>query len=371
MTFQNSTESYETWLAGKLEVVPRDLAEKHELMRRDLFSFFRATFYRWCQLWHDNCADFDKSPNVLAVGDLHVENFGTWRDSEARLVWGINDFDEVTTMPYAIDLVRLAASAHLAIDAGHLRIDHREACDSILTGYKASLDEGGRPWVLSAKHLWLSELVSLRDPAAFWARMDALPEWKGRLPKEATRGVERLMPSGKKLGLRFAHRVAGLGSRGRQRFVAIAEYNGAQICREAKALAPSAWLWAIGKQGSERIRYQEALDTSVRAVDPFVRLKNKWIVRRLAPDCTRVELAAVPHDKEKGKLLQAMGWETANTHIGSKQTRAILRDLSRREAHWLHAAAARMVKATLADWEEWRKSVPAKRRPVGTRPVGT
>ena len=30
----------------------------------------------------------------LSVGDLHVENFGTWRDSEGRLIWGINDFDE-------------------------------------------------------------------------------------------------------------------------------------------------------------------------------------------------------------------------------------------------------------------------------------
>jgi len=31
---------------------------------------------------------------VLAVGDLHVENFGTWRDAEGRLIWGVNDFDE-------------------------------------------------------------------------------------------------------------------------------------------------------------------------------------------------------------------------------------------------------------------------------------
>ena len=66
--------------------------------------------------------DADRAPQVLAVGDLHVENFGTWRDMEGRLVWGINDFDEVYELPYTIDLVRLAASAHIAIRESRLEI---------------------------------------------------------------------------------------------------------------------------------------------------------------------------------------------------------------------------------------------------------
>ena len=43
------------------------------------------------------------------------------------------------------------------------------------------------------------------------------------------------------------------------------------------------------------------MDTSVRALDPFVQVKNGWIVRRLAPDCIRVEIGAIPKDKEKDK----------------------------------------------------------------------
>ncbi len=354
MTFLKSTQSYEAWLKTTLDVVPADLKEKHRLMAEDLFSFFRATFYRWCQLWQEVCPGFNEAPAVLAVGDLHVENFGTWRDAEARLVWGINDFDEVATLPFAIDLVRLAASAHLAINAGHLAIEHREACTAITEGYKAGLEAGGVPFILGEKHVWLSELVALRDPVAFWKKLDALPDFKGRVPKEARRGIDRLMP-GKDLKVRIAHRVAGLGSRGRQRWVAIADFEGARVCREAKALAPSAWLWAKGKRQPVRIRYQEALDTAVRAVDPFVHLREKWIVRRLAPDCTRVELASVPKDKDKGKLLRAMGFETANVQIGSGNERAILRYLAKLGPHWLHEAAAAMVKATAADWEEWRE----------------
>ncbi|HKD09051.1 MAG TPA: DUF2252 family protein [Bryobacteraceae bacterium] len=353
MSFRAATESYESWLGSHLEIVPEDLDQKHELMKADIFSFFRATFYRWCQLWPEQCGECNAAPEILAVGDLHVENFGTWRDEEARLVWGINDFDEVTQMPYTIDLVRLAASAHLAIDAGHLNIAHHEACREILDGYRSSLEAGGQPWILAGKHPWLRELVVLRDSAAFWAKIEALEAWKGRIPKEARRGIDRLMPI-PNLPLRFAHRVAGLGSLGRERFVGTANHFGSPVCREAKALAPSAWLWAQGKHQSSRIRYQEALDTSVRALDPFVRLKNSWIVRRLAPDCIRVELGNVAKDKEKDKLLRAMGWETANVHIGSKQTRALLKDLARRPNQWLHEAAARMVKATRADWDEWR-----------------
>lgn len=69
------------------------------------------------------------------MGDLHVENFGTWRDSEGRLIWGVNDFDEANPLPYTNDLVRLAASAEIADATQDLSIKPKDACDAILTGY--------------------------------------------------------------------------------------------------------------------------------------------------------------------------------------------------------------------------------------------
>jgi hypothetical protein len=61
-----------------------------------------------------------------------------------------------------------------------------------------------------------------------------------------------------------------------------------------------------------------------------------------------------------------MGWETANVHLGSKRTRTILKDLTARPQHWLHESAARMVKATTADWNEWRsKAAPGKTKSAG------
>jgi hypothetical protein len=354
VNIQKSTENYEDWLSHQLDIVSADLAQKHELMRAAVFPFFRATFYRWAQLWPDVCPEFAEAPELLAVGDLHVENFGTWRDVEGRLVWGINDFDEVSRMPYTIDLVRLAASAHLAIDTDQLQIPHRNACSSILEGYKAGLEAGGLPWVLGARHEWLFEMVkpSVRDPIGFWQKLEALPTLEERAPGNARRGIAKMMP-GKTSNYKVAHRIAGAGSLGRQRFVGIAMFEGGPVCREAKALAPSAWDWARGDD-SQPIRYQKALDISVRSHDPFVRLQNRWIVRRLAPDCSKINLAQFPREKDEAKLLHAMGWETANVHLGSGHTKEVLADLSKRRAGWLHKAATNMVTATKRDWKDWQ-----------------
>jgi Uncharacterized protein conserved in bacteria (DUF2252) len=355
MNIHKSTQDYEQWIGKYLKLIPADLKLKHQAMASGIFPFFRATFYRWMQQWPEVCPDANKAPKVLAVGDLHVENFGTWRDVEGRLVWGINDFDEAATLPYTLDLVRLAASAHLAIDGAHLAIAHQDACASILNGYREGLSAGGNPFVLAESHIWLREMVhgTLRDPCHFWSKMDALKTIRTEVPGSARKGLERLMPE-KGLSYRVTHRIAGLGSLGRERFVALTEYGGGKIAREAKALGPSACIWACGGK-SDAILYQEILDSSIRCVDPFVKLKQDWIVRRLAPDCSRVELDQLPKVRDESKLLFAMGFETANVHLGSARAgKAVASDFAKRPKKWLHEAAAAMGKAMKSDWIEWK-----------------
>src|SRR5213076_1613357 len=110
----------------------------------------------------------------------------------------------------------------------------------------------------------------------------------------------------------------------------------------------SACVWAE-EAGNAKILYQEALDTAVRSRDPFVRLQKRWIVRRLAPDCSRIELSALPKERDEIRLLEAMGWETANIHLGTAKSRAILKDLRKRPHGWLYGAAGQMVDAMTAD----------------------
>ena len=358
MNINRATRQYETWLGEQLTLVPDDLATKHAKMADALFPFLRATFYHWAQVWPRVCADLAKAPTVLAAGDVHVENFGTWRDAEGRLIWGLNDFDEAYPLPYTNDLVRLATSAHLAISAGHLSLKTSAASKAILAGYTDGLEAGGRPFVLAEDHQQLqADLTnSLSDPAQFWKKFTRLPSLTEGIPASATNALERVLPE---VGLRYrvAHRVAGLGSLGRQRWVALAEWQGGWIAREVKALAPSAWAWANALDVPPQRYYQAIMNQAVRAPDPYLRVGKRWLVRRLAPDCARIEIADLPKQRDEIGLLRAMGWETANIHLGSSDgIKAIGRDLARRQIGWLHSAVEAMAQAITEDWEMWRRN---------------
>jgi uncharacterized protein (DUF2252 family) len=152
MNIIKATADFEHWLAGQLPIIRQDLALKHQHMAEAAFPFFRATFYRWLQLWHEVCADLAKAPAVLGVGDLHIENFGTWRDEEGRLIWGVNDLDEAWPAPYALDLVRLTASVYVAIWEEHLSLTRRVAADAIEVGYRDGLAAGGKAFILAEDH---------------------------------------------------------------------------------------------------------------------------------------------------------------------------------------------------------------------------
>lgn len=348
----DATQSYERWLRQQTRVVPKDLARKHDLMREGPFMFLRATFYRWLQHWPGVCRSEAAAPRVLAVGDLHTENFGTWRDAEGRLVWGVNDVDEVCRAPYTLDLVRLATSVMFAARERFLGISDKSACKAILQGYERCLIEGGRPVVLAEHQAWLRDLalVQLRDPAAFWQKLQTLPRTTHAVPHDVFRSS---MPD-RRLRYRVVRRVAGAGSLGRRRLVALADWGGAVIAREAKAVAPSAAAWAW-KASSTMDNARRLLRVAKRVEDPFFSVRERWIVRRLAPDCARVELADLPRTRDEKNLLRAMGWETGNVHLASG-ARQILHDLHRRPPRWLQRAAEAMASALYADWRDWKRS---------------
>jgi len=192
-----------------------------------------------------------------------------------------------------------------------------------------------------------------RDPVRFWEKLGALPTLR-QVPAPVRLMLAQAMPD---RGLRFrvAHRQAGLGSLGRERFTALADWRGGKIAREAKPLLPSACAWAVGLS-DPKIYYEEIVANAVRTPDPFLAVQNGWVRRRLSPYCSRLELSDVPRGHDEVKLLRAMGRELANVHLGAGRGRAaVRRDLAQRKAKWLHEAAEVMAEATLKDWKEWRK----------------
>jgi hypothetical protein len=352
---RQSARDYEDWLRRQLgrDMVEKDLREKHEKMRENAFSFLRATYWRWAETVLEVCPDVADAPQTLAVGDVHLENFGTWRDADGRLVWGVNDYDEAAAMPYALDLMRLATSALVA--GATPAVASSTICSAILQGYGDGLG-APRPVVLDRDEAWLRELVvvSEKQREKFWKKIGKIKN--ERAPPRYRKAIAAAMPEAK-LGIqKTARRVAGAGSLGRPRWVGVAEWRGAPVVREAKALVTSAWHLSHGK-GKGRLRCAEIAAGRYRAIDPWYRVTGGIVVRRLSPNNRKIEAEGNAAVLLSAQMLQAMGRELASVHLGTGRNHAAIgRDLKRRPDGWLAANADKMAAAISREHKEWSSS---------------
>lgn len=356
LDFAASKAGYDAWLQGQLgaDFVAVDLAAKNEAIADSAFVFLRGTYWRWAEIVPDVLPELMDAPQVLAVGDIHLENFGSWRDADGRLIWGVNDFDEAADMPYCLDLVRLAASALLGGD------DRKYAAltisSAILDGYQKGL-VAPSPIVLERDWDWLRESVVVPEErrARFWKKMDALTNEAA--PDRFRTALAAAMPEA---GLQFktSRRVAGTGSLGRPRWVGVADWRGGAVVREAKALVTSGWSLAR-KQPDAPIRSGEIAAGRFRAPDPWYHVDNGIVVRRLSPNNRKIEA-----DKRGAFLLDppvhsVMGQELAAVHLGTgdaaASAKAILAHIAKQPAGWLAAAADKAAAATRADRKVFKK----------------
>ena len=94
---------------------PAAFRVKYRKMAMDPFAFYRGTaclFYADVIGRDDEWVD-ERSGGIWIHGDLHAENFGTYLDSDGRLVFDVNDFDEAYIGHFTWDLQRFAASLAL------------------------------------------------------------------------------------------------------------------------------------------------------------------------------------------------------------------------------------------------------------------
>jgi len=121
-------------------------------------------------------------------------------------------------------------------------------------------------------------------------------------------------------------------------------------------MAPSACVWAGGKR-TRADHLRALLSTAIRAPDPHLVVHGSWLVRRLAADCSKIDLAHLARDRDESRLLWAMGFETANVHLGTEGARAALRTQSRElDAQALRDLSRELARATQTDLRAWRKA---------------
>src|SRR5581483_1152787 len=142
----------------------------------------------------------------------------------------------------------------------------REIASAILEGYRRGLS-APRATLLDEDEAWAQPLIVCSDRARkrFWREARDYPAAKP--PREVARHLKQSLPTGSGK-VHYASRVSGSGSLGRPRYVAMAEWRGDHVVREAKALVPSAWTWAHAAR-SHKIRFMELATGKYRSPDPF------------------------------------------------------------------------------------------------------
>lgn len=304
------TRDYDHWLAEQIPVVRRDVTHKHAELRADRFRFLRGTYYLWLARIVSDVPEVLDTARVPLVGDLHVENYGTWRDQAQVRRWGVNDLDELGTGPWLLDLLRLAVSATLA---PHIALGDKTVCETLLGQYADA--KPGHDVDLAerhAKHLRLL-VPPFGSAKKYYASLagghPADPPPAAVVAAAAAVTEPGWTPS-------WHAREAGTGSLGHRRLVGLGKAgDGSWHAREAKQLGPGTAAWAAGLDprlpAAADGLYERVLG-AVRGPGTAARIEG-WQIRDLAPDVVRIELAGLER-AEARLLLGSMARAAADVH---------------------------------------------------------
>ncbi|MES2187577.1 MAG: DUF2252 domain-containing protein [Pseudomonadota bacterium] len=375
---------------------PERLALKYRAMRGDAFVFLRAT----CHLFHERLplgeSVLRKAPAAWTCGDLHLENFGSYKGDNRQVYFDINDFDEALLAPLGWDLVRGLAS--ILVGCRSLGVDRHavevplQLCDVFLDAYGRALADGKARWVERETATGpvgaLLQEARLRHRAAL---LDSRTHPKGRRRLLNTDGRKALPASKAQRDavqaffsgfaaqqgdprffevLDVARRIAGTGSLGVERYIVLVRGKGSPDgnylldLKHAQPSAPARYVALAQPAWADEAQRVVAIQRRMQAVGmaflhPVVMDGQPFVLRGLQPSEDRVALVAlsVPHLSQLvGVMGQCLAWAqlrssgrggsaTADALIAfgaKKKWRGRLLDIAR------HAAAQ-----VQADWEDF------------------
>ncbi len=220
------------------------LQMKLSAMCADPFVFLRGACHLFYEDWHAQLNQI-ASPNVWVCGDMHLENFGSYKAENGLAYFDLNDFDESALAPCLWELTRLLTSLIVAQSTLKLKEKQTEALlASMIQKYAKALAEGKPKWVErktargSIKAL-LSDLSNRSNKAFLADRVkedNLLIDGKRtlKLSKEAkekamSKFLTAMQVKDKKdffYPLDIARRVAGTGSLGVERYVVLVRGHG-------------------------------------------------------------------------------------------------------------------------------------------------
>src|SRR5690349_23275250 len=144
---------------------PALLSRKYKAMATDPFRFLRGACHLFYEDWPKD-TPLNAAPLAWSSGDLHLENFGSYKGQNRIAYFDISDFDEAALAPCTWDIARLSTS--ILVAARSLKLDEQQAlslCQGYLDAYAETLALG-HPRMLDradATGMVRDLLISLRD----------------------------------------------------------------------------------------------------------------------------------------------------------------------------------------------------------------
>ncbi|HEY4209389.1 MAG TPA: DUF2252 family protein, partial [Puia sp.] len=94
--------------------LPEYVAIKFQMMAENAFRFLRGA----CHLFYEDLGDaLQRYPLSWICGDLHLENFGTYKGDNRLVYFDVNDFDEGILAPALWDVSRMVTSIFTGLDS--------------------------------------------------------------------------------------------------------------------------------------------------------------------------------------------------------------------------------------------------------------
>jgi uncharacterized protein (DUF2252 family) len=322
---------------------PERLKLKYQAMAQDAFVFLQGT----CHLFYQDLPTtgiFQNAPPVWVCGDLHLQNFGTFKGDDRLVYFDVNDFDEAMLAPCTWEIARLLTSIFIGTPTFDPRAEAaQQLCTDFLDTYITELKTGKSRTVHGAlatglvKEL-LENLKQRRRKDFLNARTDLKGKRLKLIPNKIMPVNETERPTLTALinawashqanpdfytVLDVAHRIAGTGSLGGDRYVILVQGSGSphgNYLLDLKAALPSSlqpyvqipqptWQHEADRITAIQYRCQESPPALLNALALESR---SFVLRELQPTTDRVNLmASYGKIKRLQKVIKTMAKVTA------------------------------------------------------------
>lgn len=339
---------------------PELMRLKFEALKESPFRFLRGT----CHLFYEDIPAKSfilKSPKTWICGDLHLENFGTFKGNNRLAYFDMNDFDESFLGPCLIDIVRLCTSVFLAagmvkagkadcsklvralirsyaanLQAGHIRNIEQRTAKGFVKDMLDHATQRQRIDMLKQRVKFSKAGIEIKhdELKAFSADKSTRHQVKKALSAWARKNTDN--PGFYKI-IDIANRATGTGSIGIDRHLVLVngkgKPDGYYLLDIKEAIVPSALQFlklkqpAWKDQAERLINIQERIQAVYPAYLNPIQLGKKWFVmRELQPLEDKIDFNLLKSDTDKfSQLLCDMGAIVAwnNLRAGGRQGSAI------------------------------------------------